>query len=85
MWASSLGSDSAVKLLSKFGILGSAVDMAIERNDFDFAFDLAKVSMKNKLPEIHERKAMFLEDNGKFLEAEAEFIKAEKPKEAVLM
>lgn len=52
---------------------------------FDFAFDLAKTAMKNKLPDIHLKYAMFLEDEGKFKEAEAEFIKTGKPKEAVLM
>lgn len=41
--------------------------------------------MKNKMPEIHLKYAMYLEDEGKFPEAEAEFIKAVKPKEAVLM
>ena len=41
--------------------------------------------MKNKMPEIHLKHAMYLEDEGKFPEAEAEFIKASKPKEAVLM
>ena len=52
---------------------------------FEFAFDLAKTSMKEKMPDIHLKYAMFLEDEGKFREAEAEFIKANKPKEAVLM
>ena len=41
--------------------------------------------MKDKLPDIHLKYAMFLEDEGKFSEAEAEFIKANRPKEAVLM
>jgi intraflagellar transport protein 172 len=41
--------------------------------------------MKNKMPEIHYKHAMSLEDDGKFTEAEVEFIKAGKPKEAVLM
>ena len=52
---------------------------------FEFAFDLAKTAMKEKMPEIHLKYAMFLEDEGKFREAEAEFVKASKPKEAVLM
>ena len=52
---------------------------------FEFAFDLARASMKTKMPEIHLKHAMYLEDEGKFPEAEAEFIKASKPKEAVLM
>ena len=41
--------------------------------------------MKNKMPEIHVKHAMFLEDEGKYTEAEAEFIKGGRPKEAVLM
>lgn len=34
---------------------------------------------------MHYKYAIVLEDDGKFAEAEAEFILAEKPKEAVLM
>ena len=41
--------------------------------------------MKQKLPEIHYKYAMALEDDGKYKEAEKEFIEANKPKEAVLM
>ena len=52
---------------------------------FDFAFDLARIAMKDKLPDIHLKYAMYLEDEGKFSEAEAEFVKAGRPKEAVLM
>lgn len=52
---------------------------------FDFAFELARIAMKNKLPEIHLKHAMYLEDEGRFQDAEAEFVRAEKPKEAVLM
>ena len=52
---------------------------------FDFAFELAKNNAKDKLPEIHTKYAMYLEDEGRFGEAEQEFIRAGKPKEAVLM
>jgi len=41
--------------------------------------------MKEKLPDISNKYALHLEDEGKFQEAEIEFIKANKPKEAVLM
>lgn len=41
--------------------------------------------MKEKVPDVHLKHAMFLEDEGKFLEAESEFVKAQRPKEAVLM
>ncbi|KAM8953335.1 intraflagellar transport protein 172 homolog [Pelodytes ibericus] len=85
LWAKSLGGEAAVKLLTKFGLLETAIDYATENCSFDFAFELARVSMKEKLSEIHLKYAMFLEDKGKFAEAESEFVKAEKPKEAVLM
>ena len=54
-------------------------------SSFEFASDLARTAMKDKLPDIYLKHAMFLEDEGKFQEAEREFIKANKPKEAVLM
>ncbi|KAI1897568.1 hypothetical protein AGOR_G00084610 [Albula goreensis] len=85
LWAKSLGGEAAVKLLNKFGLLETAIDFAADNCSFDFAFDLARLSMKNKIPDIHLKNAMFLEDEGKFAEAETEFIKAGKPKEAVLM
>uniref|UniRef100_A0A674II76 Intraflagellar transport 172 n=1 Tax=Terrapene triunguis TaxID=2587831 RepID=A0A674II76_9SAUR len=85
LWAKSLGGEAAVKLLNKFGLLEMAIDHAADNGVFDFAFELARLSLKQKTPEIHLKYAMFLEDEGKFEEAEAEFIKAGKPKEAVLM
>ena len=41
--------------------------------------------MKEKLADVHLKHAMFLEDEGKFNEAEQEFVQANRPKEAVLM
>ena len=52
---------------------------------FDFAYDLANMAMKDKLPSIYLKHAMYLEDEGKFEEAEAKFIEAKKSREAVLM
>uniref|UniRef100_A0A672S037 Intraflagellar transport protein 172 homolog n=1 Tax=Sinocyclocheilus grahami TaxID=75366 RepID=A0A672S037_SINGR len=85
LWAKSLGGDAAVKLLNKFGFLETAIDFAADNFTFDFAFELARLAMKPKIPDIHLKNAMFLEDQGKFNEAETEFIRAGKPKEAVLM
>lgn len=85
LWAKSLGGDSAVKLLNKFGLLEAAIDYAAENCAFDFAFELGKIAMKNKLPDIHLKHAMYLEDEGRFQDAEMEFVRASKPKEAVLM
>ncbi|XP_053566907.1 LOW QUALITY PROTEIN: intraflagellar transport protein 172 homolog [Bombina bombina] len=85
LWAKSLGGDAAVKLLTKFSLLEMAIDYAAENGTFDFAFELSRLSMKQKLPELHLKYAVYLEDEGRFADAEAEFVKAEKPKEAVLM
>jgi intraflagellar transport protein 172 len=38
-----------------------------------------------RVPDVHLKHAMFLEDNGRFAEAEGEFISAGKPREAVDM
>ncbi|XP_008279843.1 intraflagellar transport protein 172 homolog [Stegastes partitus] len=85
LWARSLGGEAAVKLLNKFGLLDYAIESASNNFSFDFAFDLARLSCKEKIPEIHLKHAIYLEDEGKFPEAEVEFIKAGKPKEAVFM
>ncbi|KAF6103703.1 intraflagellar transport 172 [Phyllostomus discolor] len=85
LWAKSLGGEAAVRLLNKLGLLEAAVDHAADNCSFDFAFELSRLALKHKTPEIHLRYAMYLEDEGKFEEAEAEFIRAGKPKEAVLM
>ncbi|XP_061559670.1 LOW QUALITY PROTEIN: intraflagellar transport protein 172 homolog [Phycodurus eques] len=85
LWARSLGGEAAVKLLTKFGLLEYAIESASNNSLFDFAFELARLSSKDKIPEIHLKHAMYLEDEGKFAEAELEFIKAGKPKEAVHM
>ncbi|XP_012868986.1 PREDICTED: intraflagellar transport protein 172 homolog [Dipodomys ordii] len=85
LWAKSLGGKAAVRLLNKLGLLEAAVDHAADNCSFEFAFELSRLALKHKTPEIHLRYAMYLEDEGKFEEAEAEFIRAGKPKEAVLM
>ncbi|XP_053736543.1 intraflagellar transport protein 172 homolog [Synchiropus splendidus] len=85
LWAQSLGGEAAVNLLNKFGLLEFAIESASNNFSFDFAFELARLSNKEKIPEIHLKHAIYLEEEGKFAEAEVEFVKAGKPKEAVLM
>ncbi|KAJ3030518.1 hypothetical protein HK097_005620, partial [Rhizophlyctis rosea] len=86
LWARSLGGESAVKLLTKFSLLSPAIDYATENGAFDFAFELSRFSTdKTKLADVHYKHAMFLEDEGKFKEAEQSFVLAGKPKEAILM
>ncbi|KAJ3125766.1 hypothetical protein HK098_008226 [Nowakowskiella sp. JEL0407] len=85
LWARSLGGESAAKLLTKFGLLDSAIDFACENGAFEFAFELGRFTDKSKLLDIHSKHAMHLEDEGNFKEAENAFILGGKPKEAILM
>jgi intraflagellar transport protein 172 len=85
LWAKTLGGESAVKLLNKFGILDQGIDYACESYQFEFAFELARLAAQHKTGDIHCKYAMALEDEGKFKEAEGHFVKGGKPKEAVLM
>ncbi|KAJ9575458.1 hypothetical protein L9F63_007663, partial [Diploptera punctata] len=90
LWAKSLGGESAVKLLNKYNLLEISIDYACEVYQFlkISLLDCKKcerTAMKSKMPDIHYKYAMALEDEGKFEEAEKEFVQAGKPKEAVLM
>ncbi|CAI2733336.1 unnamed protein product [Schistosoma spindalis] len=86
LWAKHLGGESAIRLLTRLRLIENSIDYAIEHCAFDFAFELAQSgSCNERLPEVHNKYAMYLEDEGKFTEAEEQFIKAGKPREAVLM
>ena len=84
-WAVCLGGDEGAALLTKFGLVEQAIDYAIESGAFVHAFEIAGASMTSKLPDVHLKYAMYLEDEGRFKEAEAEFLQAEKPREAIDM
>jgi len=84
-WALALGGEAGAKLLTKLGLIEPAIDYAMESGAFDHAFELARSSLQRKLPEIHLKHALFLEDEEKYAEAEDEFINANKPREAIDM
>ncbi|CAF3826487.1 unnamed protein product, partial [Rotaria magnacalcarata] len=84
-WAKKLGGDAGVKLLNKLGHAEQALELACEQHAYEFAFDIARLLLKDKLPEVHYKYALHLEDERRYLEAEAEFLKAKKPRDAVLM
>ncbi|XP_017022793.1 intraflagellar transport protein 172 homolog [Drosophila kikkawai] len=84
MWAKSMPTESAVRLLSKLGLLDTAVGFACDSGQFEFAMELCRFAGR-PTDEVHLKIAMSLEDEGKFEAAEAEFLKAHKPREAILM
>ncbi|XP_034482499.1 intraflagellar transport protein 172 homolog [Drosophila innubila] len=83
-WAKSMPLESAVRLLSKLGLLDTAVGFACDSGELEFAMELCRFAGK-PTDEVHLKIAMSLEDEGKYEAAEAEFLKAHKPKEAILM
>jgi len=79
------GTEAGASLLAKHGLIDTAIDYALEKNNIQHAMDLATHSAKHKLPDVHLKKALALEDSEQFKLAEDEFIKAGKPKEAIDM
>jgi intraflagellar transport protein 172 len=73
-----------VRLLNKMSLLDVALNLACDAGQFDFALELCRASGK-PADGVHLKLAMALEDEGKFEEAEQEFISADKPKEAIMM
>lgn len=71
-------------MLTKMGLVDTALAYACEANHFDFALELCSKTSRSP-DDIHLKIALELEDQGKFSEAEAEFLLANKPKEAILM
>ncbi|CAN0169675.1 unnamed protein product, partial [Ectocarpus fasciculatus] len=84
-WALALGGDAGAKLLNKQGLIEPAIEYATESGAFDHALELAQACCPTKLPGIHLKHALFLEDEERFKEAEMEFLQAGKPREAIDM
>eukprot|EP01059_Diplonema_ambulator_P008871 TRINITY_DN18639_c0_g1_i5.p1 TRINITY_DN18639_c0_g1~~TRINITY_DN18639_c0_g1_i5.p1 ORF type:complete len:1382 (+),score=614.47 TRINITY_DN18639_c0_g1_i5:304-4146(+) len=84
-WALDLGGDQGCKLLTRFGMVEQAIEYCNNRFLFDTAFELAQKGMPSLVPQVHLKHALYLEDEGHFKEAEEEFIKAGRPKEAIEM
>lgn len=84
MWSKSMPIESAVRLLNKYQSMDTAIQHACEIGEFEYAMDLCRLTGK-PMAEVHSKIALLLEEQGKFEEAEAEFIKGNKPREAILM
>lgn len=80
-----IGVVEGTKYLTKHGLVEAAIEHATENGAFDMALELANYTMPKKLSDIHLKHALFLEDDERYREAEEEFIKASKPKEAIDM
>lgn len=83
--ANNMGPDAGRAFLIKNGLVDAAIEFEANKNNFDEAFKLANLHAKYKLPDVHLKYALFLEDEKRYKEAEEEFIKANKPTEAIGM
>lgn len=73
------------KYLTKHGLVEAAIDYAAETGAFDLATDLATQLLPKKLPDVYLKYALLLEDDEKYDQAEEQFLRAGKPKEAIEM
>jgi intraflagellar transport protein 172 len=85
MWARAIGGEAGVNLLLKFGLIEPAVDFAVEIKMWKKAEEICRTTLKRKLQDVYLKHAMDLEYEERFAEAEAEFIKAGSPKDAIEM
>eukprot|EP00761_Pharyngomonas_kirbyi_P006752 gb/GECH01006760.1/.p1 GENE.gb/GECH01006760.1/~~gb/GECH01006760.1/.p1 ORF type:complete len:1732 (+),score=261.24 gb/GECH01006760.1/:1-5196(+) len=84
-WARQLGGEAGAKVLVRLGMIEEAIDYALEIEHFDYALQLANSSHKSKIEDVHLKHAMKLEQKQQLGEAETEFVKANKPAEAINM
>ena len=80
-----MGNEKGTQFLIKNGLIDAAIDFEANQSRFDEAFQLANAHAKYKLPDIHYKYALFLEEENRYKEAEEEFVKANKPNEAISM
>ncbi|XP_011866841.1 PREDICTED: intraflagellar transport protein 172 homolog [Vollenhovia emeryi] len=85
MWARTLAPELGARLLMRLGYLEPCLQLACEASLFDWALEIAKYGTIDQKKEVHYRYAMALEDEGRFAEAEKEFVQAGKTMEAVQM
>ena len=83
--AENMGAEKGTQFLLKNGLIEAAIDFEANQEHFEQAFTLANSHAKYKLPEVHLKYALHLEDENRLKEAEEEFIKANKPQEAINM
>ncbi|XP_026827198.1 intraflagellar transport protein 172 homolog isoform X2 [Ooceraea biroi] len=85
MWARTLAPELGARLLMRLNYLEPCLQLACETNLFEWALEISKYGTMDQKKEVHYRYAMALEDEGRFAEAEKEFVQAGKAMEAVQM
>ena len=84
-WGQTMDKDKGVHMLTNLGLVEASIDLLCDRKEFDEAFKLADSSAKYKRQDVHLKYALYLEGERRFKEAEENYIKANKPNEAIGM
>lgn len=85
MWARTLAPELGARLLTRLNYFDACLSLACEASLFDWALEIVKYGSSDQKKEVYYKHAMALEDEGKFSEAEKEFVLAGKAMEAVQM
>ncbi|XP_046738149.1 intraflagellar transport protein 172 homolog [Diprion similis] len=85
MWTRTLAPELGARLLMRLGYFDPCLQLACEANLFDWALEIVKYGTPDQKKEVYYKHAMALEDEGRFSEAEKEFVLAGKAMEAVQM
>ncbi|OXU27721.1 hypothetical protein TSAR_004638 [Trichomalopsis sarcophagae] len=85
MWSRTLAPELGARVLARLDYLDGCLQLACEANYFDWALEIVKYGSVEQQRDVHYRYAMALEDEGRFSDAEREFLKADKAMEAVQM
>jgi len=84
-WVVNLSKDQAIKMLLSMNLGEAAIDILSDSKDFEAAFKLAEQFERYKIPDVHLKYAMELEDEKDFLRAEEHYIKANQVQEVIQM
>ena len=79
------GGTLGVPLLAQTNLLTAAIDFAAANASLEHALELARDHCPDKMPNLHFQYAVQLEDEQRYLEAEEQFVKANKTREAIDM
>ena len=66
-------------------MLNEAIEIGIEKDEFDFVFEICRLGAKHKLPDVQSKYAERLEDAGDYPKAEEFYLLSGRAREAVLM
>lgn len=83
-YAASRGSQG-ISFLIQRELIDEAIALALDRQEFEEAAEIAEARAPGKLQEVYTSWAMAMEDVGRFAEAERLFLTASKPREAIDM